>query len=92
MRGEGLILGVDLTVEGAPFVQEALRQGLLINCTHDHVLRLLPPFVIRKKDVAEFLEKFEVVLDRVAKAAKKSSAAMPRAEIRRQPMALAATR
>ncbi len=46
VRGEGLIIGMDLAVEGAPFVAEALRQGLLINCTHDHILRLLPPFII----------------------------------------------
>ena len=46
VRGEGLIIGIDLAVEGAPFVEEALRQGLMINCTHDHVLRLLPPFII----------------------------------------------
>ena len=51
MRGEGLMLGVDLSIEGAPFVQEALRRGLMINCTHDHILRLLPPFIIRKQDV-----------------------------------------
>ncbi len=46
VRGEGLIIGIDLSVDGAPFVVEALRQGLLINCTHDHILRLLPPFII----------------------------------------------
>lgn len=42
VRGEGLILGIDLSLDGAPFVTEALRRGLLINCTHDHILRLLP--------------------------------------------------
>ena len=62
IRGEGLILGVDLSIDGAPFVQEALRRGLLINCTHDHILRLLPPFIITKADVAEFLKKMEAVL------------------------------
>ncbi|MGH9706474.1 MAG: aspartate aminotransferase family protein [Candidatus Acidiferrales bacterium] len=62
VRGEGLILGVDLAVDGAPFVQEALRRGLLINCTHDHILRLLPPFIVTKADVSEFLKKMEVVL------------------------------
>src|SRR4029077_990608 len=41
--GEGLMIGVDLDVEGAAYVAEALKQGLLINCTHDHILRLLPP-------------------------------------------------
>ncbi|HKV03540.1 MAG TPA: aspartate aminotransferase family protein [Candidatus Acidoferrales bacterium] len=92
VRGEGLILGVDLTVEGAPFVREALRQGLLINCTHDHILRLLPPFIIRRQDVAKFLRKFEAVLSRGAKSAKKSSAAAPKIEAHAQPAALAAAR
>jgi acetylornithine/N-succinyldiaminopimelate aminotransferase len=75
VRGEGLIIGIDLSVDGAPFVAEALRQGLLINCTHDHIIRLLPPFIIRQKDVAEFLRKFETVLARVSKAAAKSAPA-----------------
>jgi len=92
VRGEGLIVGIDLSVDGAPFVQEALRQGLLINCTHDHILRLLPPFIIRQRDVAEFLRKFETVLARGAKAAKAPSVAAPKAETHSQPLALAATR
>jgi acetylornithine aminotransferase/acetylornithine/N-succinyldiaminopimelate aminotransferase len=91
---EGLIIGVDLAVEGAPFVAEALRQGLLINCTHDHILRLLPPFIIRQRDAAEFLRKFETVLARVAKSANKTSTAAgsAKSESQTQPLALAATR
>jgi acetylornithine/N-succinyldiaminopimelate aminotransferase len=92
VRGEGLIVGIDLSVEGAPFVQEALRRGLLINCTHDHILRLLPPFIIRAKDIAEFLGKFEAVLARGAKTAKPFPAAAPKAEAETQALALAATR
>jgi acetylornithine aminotransferase/acetylornithine/N-succinyldiaminopimelate aminotransferase len=92
VRGEGLILGIDLAVEGAPFVQEALRRGLLINCTHEHILRLLPPFIIRKQDVAEFLKKFETVLARAAKSAKKPSPAGPAEEAHAQPLAVAAAR
>jgi predicted acetylornithine/succinylornithine family transaminase len=92
VRGEGLILGVDLAVEGAPFVEEGLRQGLLINCTHDHILRLLPPFIIGQRDVAEFLKRFEAVLARVARPRDKSSASAPKPRAHRQPLALAATR
>jgi acetylornithine aminotransferase/acetylornithine/N-succinyldiaminopimelate aminotransferase len=92
VRGEGLILGVDLSVDGAPFVTEALRRGLLINCTHDHVLRLLPPFVIRKRDVAEFLKKFEAVLVRAPKQAIKAQTETPNTKPKMQPMVLAATR
>ncbi|MDE3110279.1 MAG: acetylornithine/succinylornithine family transaminase, partial [Acidobacteriota bacterium] len=40
IRGEGLIVGIDLTIEGGPLVKDALKRGLLINCTHDHILRL----------------------------------------------------
>lgn len=83
VRGEGLILGVDLSIEGAPFVEEAMRLGLLINCTHDHILRLLPPFILKPKDVAEFLKKFEAVL---------STAGSKKAETHAPAAALAATR
>lgn len=83
VRGEGLILGVDLTIEGAPLVQEALRQGLLMNCTHEHILRLLPPFILRTRDVTEFLKKFEAALAK----APRNKIATPA-----QPAALAATR
>ena len=70
VRGEGLILGVDLAIDGATFVEEGLKQGLLINCTHEHILRLLPPFILKAQDVKEFLKRFEAVL---AKAPRKES-------------------
>jgi acetylornithine aminotransferase/acetylornithine/N-succinyldiaminopimelate aminotransferase len=94
VRGEGLILGIDLAIEGAPFVQEALRQSLLINCTHDHILRLLPPYIIRHKDVAEFLRKFEAVLATAQKSAAKvrSAAHSPHAAAHDEPLATAAAR
>ena len=62
VRGEGLMLGIELSVEGGPFVTEALRRGLLINCTHDHTLRLLPPYIVSAAQVREFLRLFEAVL------------------------------
>jgi acetylornithine/N-succinyldiaminopimelate aminotransferase len=68
IRGEGLIVGVELSIEGAPFVAEALKQGLLINCTHDFTLRLLPPFLITRAQVREFLKTFASVLATTSKA------------------------
>jgi acetylornithine/N-succinyldiaminopimelate aminotransferase len=62
IRGEGLMMGIELSVEGAPFVNEATQRGLLINCTHDFTLRLLPPFIITRARVREFLRLFELVL------------------------------
>jgi acetylornithine/N-succinyldiaminopimelate aminotransferase len=62
VRGEGLMIGVELSVEGGPFVSEAMQRGLLINCTHDFTLRLLPPFLITRAQVREFLKLLELVL------------------------------
>jgi acetylornithine/N-succinyldiaminopimelate aminotransferase len=92
VRGEGLMLGVDLSVDGAPFVAEALKRGLIINCTHEHILRLLPAFIIGCKDVAEFLSKFEAVLARVARDLKTSEVKAQNTETQMQPVAAAATR
>jgi len=68
VRGEGLMIGVELTIDGAPFVAEAMNRGLLINCTHDFTLRLLPAFIISAKQVREFLGIFEDVLGHVSKS------------------------
>src|SRR5580692_3281039 len=68
VRGEGLIVGVDLSIDGAPIITEALRQGLIINCTHEHIIRLLPAFIVTRADVAEFLTKFANVLEVVSNA------------------------
>lgn len=89
VRGEGLILGVDLTVDGAPIVSQALREGLLINCTHEHILRLLPPFIIKRKDVSEFLAKLEKVLKQTAKT---GTSRKTKTETPAQPMAMVASR
>jgi acetylornithine aminotransferase/acetylornithine/N-succinyldiaminopimelate aminotransferase len=62
VRAEGLMIGVELSIDGAPFVAEAMQRGLLINCTHDFTLRLLPPFIITRSQVREFLRLFELVL------------------------------
>jgi acetylornithine/N-succinyldiaminopimelate aminotransferase len=51
VRGEGLMLGLELTVPGKDIVLDCMSQGLLINCTHDVVLRFLPPYIIGEKEV-----------------------------------------
>jgi len=80
VRGEGCMFGVELSIEGGPVVAEAMKQGLLINCTHESTIRLLPPFLISKGQVREFLNLFENVLfqtPRVAPAAETSEKKAP---------------
>jgi acetylornithine aminotransferase/acetylornithine/N-succinyldiaminopimelate aminotransferase len=69
IRGEGLMIGIELSREGGPFVAEALNRGLLINCTHDFTLRLLPPFIISRAQVREFLSLLEQVFHAVPQSA-----------------------
>lgn len=80
VRGEGLMLGIDLDVEGAPYVAEALKAGLLINCTHEHILRLLPPFILTSQQVKEGLSKIESVLAKTERPAKSAAASSTPAE------------
>jgi predicted acetylornithine/succinylornithine family transaminase len=51
VRGFGLMLGVELAIPGKQIVLDAMAAGLLINCTHDTVLRFLPPYTITEKQV-----------------------------------------
>ena len=51
VRGFGLMLGMELTIPGKQIVLDAMAEGLLINCTHDTVLRFLPPYIVTEKEV-----------------------------------------
>ena len=51
VRGMGLMLGVELNISGKEVVDKCIEKGLLINCTHDKVLRLMPALNITKKEI-----------------------------------------
>ena len=51
VRGQGLMIGVELDRPCAPLVREALERGVLINVTADNVVRLLPPLLIAADQV-----------------------------------------
>jgi predicted acetylornithine/succinylornithine family transaminase len=65
VRGFGLMLGVELTVPGKQIVLDAMAEGLLMNCTHDTVLRFLPPYIITEKEVDQGLKILSRVLSKV---------------------------
>jgi len=60
VRGRGLILGMELTLEGTDIVRSCMEKGLLINCTNGNVLRFVPPLIITESDVDKAVE----ILDR----------------------------
>ena len=51
VRGRGLMIGMELNIPGKQLVLDAMEQGLLLNCTHDTVLRFLPPYILTEQDV-----------------------------------------
>lgn len=51
VRGMGLMAGIELAVDGKPVYEACLEKGLLINCTQGSVLRVMPPLVVRDKEI-----------------------------------------
>jgi acetylornithine aminotransferase len=62
VRGRGLILGMELSIEGGDIVKKALQRGLLINCTVGKVLRFVPPLIITKAELDEGLAILDDIL------------------------------
>lgn len=51
IRGQGMMLGIELDRPCAELVSQALEQGLLINVTAERVVRLLPPLNLSDADI-----------------------------------------
>lgn len=62
VRGRGLMLGMELTIEGGDIVKQCLQRGLLINCTVGRVLRLVPPLVVTAAEIDEAINTLDGVL------------------------------
>ena len=55
VRGVGLMIGADLVQNGADLAAKCLDKGLHINCTHETVLRIMPPLNITREQLDEGL-------------------------------------
>ena len=64
VRGMGLMLGMELDSADAAkqAVNQLMQRGILINRTHETVLRFLPPYIIEKKHVDQVIRELDVVL------------------------------
>lgn len=62
VRGMGLMIGVELTSPGQPVVDELIKRNVLVNCTNENVIRLLPPYIITETEIELFCVKFEEVI------------------------------
>jgi len=62
VRGTGLMIGVELEFAGKQIVLDCMAKGLLINCTHNTVLRALPPYILGEKEVDRAISILKAVL------------------------------
>ena len=69
VRGSGLMLGVELDRDCGALVGQALQAGLLINVTHDRVVRLLPPLILRQEEAEELVSRLVPLIQRFVGAA-----------------------
>ncbi|HEX6175448.1 MAG TPA: aspartate aminotransferase family protein [Candidatus Binatia bacterium] len=64
VRGKGLMIGMELEIEGSKIADSCMHEGLLLNCTAYKVLRFVPPLTIRKNEIDRGLDILEKVLAR----------------------------
>jgi acetylornithine/N-succinyldiaminopimelate aminotransferase len=62
VRGKGLMIGLDLTIEGDNIVKRCMEKRVLINCASGHILRFVPPLIITKEDVDAVVEVLDEVM------------------------------
>ena len=55
IRGQGLMIGIELSKPCEDLVSYALKQGILINVTSNNVIRLLPPLIIKHSEAEKIV-------------------------------------
>jgi ornithine--oxo-acid transaminase len=68
IRGRGLLVGIELKPEAGGarrYCEELMKEGLLCKETHENVIRLAPPLVIRDKDINWALKRIKTVFRRL---------------------------
>lgn len=71
VRGMGLMVGAEIGNVAKEVVSRLLQSGFITNAAHDTVLRLLPPFIISRSDIDEFLAALDGVLGEVSRESEK---------------------
>lgn len=64
VRGIGFMLGVELNTPCFQIVNEFLELGILVNCTNENVVRILPPLISTKENIDHFIDVFRIILEK----------------------------
>jgi acetylornithine/N-succinyldiaminopimelate aminotransferase len=63
IRGRGMMIGIEINGDAELIKNQALKAGLLLNVTHQNVIRLLPPLTISTHEIQSFLKLFRQILE-----------------------------
>ncbi len=55
VRGIGLMIGMSLTIPAGDIVKKGHERGVLLNVTHDTVLRFVPPLIVTKQEIDQMI-------------------------------------
>lgn len=61
-RGKGLWIGIELNIPARPYCEVLKNEGILCKETHDKVIRIAPPLVIRREEIDWAFERFKKVI------------------------------
>jgi acetylornithine/N-succinyldiaminopimelate aminotransferase len=64
IRGQGMMMGIELPVPCGELVREALQEHLLINVTSEKVVRLLPALTMRQDEAEQVVTGVSAIIDR----------------------------
>ncbi|HXH79336.1 acetylornithine transaminase [Nocardioides sp.] len=62
-RGEGLLIGLELTVDAPSVVASAMAAGFIVNATGPSTIRLVPPLVVSADDAHALIDAWPAILD-----------------------------
>lgn len=66
VKALGLMIGVEMDVPDAtPLVGECVKEGLLINCTQQNILRVYPPLTVEREHIDMAVDMLENALERI---------------------------
>jgi acetylornithine aminotransferase len=65
VRGIGLMIGMGLTIPGSEIVKKGHERGVLLNVTHDSVLRFVPPLTVARQEVDEMIKILTGILEEI---------------------------
>ncbi len=66
VRGQGLLLGMKLKIDGAPIVKQCMQNGFLINCIQDRILRFIPPLIITQEEIDQLVDCLDKIFADIA--------------------------